>query len=1088
MKQIRFHSVTANAVRKGSSIVKNELNKKTVVNFTQEQKPDGTFKRKARFKRVPKSDVDKQRGVLHKAASFKHRCFEGDAPSLTKKLQSAEKQGRFGAKTLRRTYSAAKIVGKGALEIENLGMLSKDVISPRKKIVFTMKNVTDRDGKTHLDIDVDHVKRDDRIERGIVHKVVAKRRGFKSHFKGDTFSMTKFLDSRKPKTVSEAVLVSSAKGAYRYAKFAVHSTENSAKGAENVALYGADKAKAHFKQKLRTETEYSGDTGKAAVKASSVVISGVNGLRRYSNQKKNYKHEKAKLLRYKADQKDNFNRLYSKPVFRSRLVTWVEITKRQDKADLKAAKKKLRFSKKAGTKAEIADKKKAVKEFKREVHQNNLMYKMQKDRVELQKRVVRRERPVTLALQPSVHAVKSTFRSGWQKEVTADSDNDVMRAADKSVSLLKGASSVADQVSHFANRQQTKLYDKSITKQRESAFKKSDPAFKQMQENKKNASWKKNWKKWKDPNGSSKYNSVGDYIKDTIKQHAKNFRSNLKGSVIGIITTLLPILCFLLCFVMVGSVIIGIFQNSAFILGSYNAKDKDLSEAVMSYTKLAYDLNDAVVRCGSKSSWRGGLNSTKKANGFDIITYHDIPETYIYGRDSTYLDYAPANYDFDPYVLWSFLCAYNYDFKVSDEAKKKGEQYEPDYWTFDSKNKAIVKQLFENEYDFKFYYDNQSRWEEKNPYNYWGGGSGSEDGTYYRADPAAYIYDDKPYKYRFKPLKGPTELLKYKDKDGYICITADLRVLDAKNKYAETGMMVMDHRYYSGEKKPFYYHDDENDVYWFHHGGDHDRSSWGWDCTRDDGSKYREEAWFLISPTDTHIWNGSLNDLCMYGCYEKYVWKNDCRFYYVVTQNGTFKENAVKLLESVDTKYKNERLTYFNALIGQDDNCYYGNHQLFHVPVYTTKDIHKIQESGKIYNNYGYDMQKWNVRHCSLSQHKGIDISCGVGTDVHSVIDGEITTVDETNHIVVITTDNKFNFWYDDKKNKVRVTFENVQIKSGLVAGSTVKAGDVIGKVTNNRNCGKTHNDKASTAYLHIKVEGGKNSYFDVIDPMLSFY
>ena len=47
MKQIRFHSVTANAVRKGSSKFKNELNKKTVVNFTQEQKPDGTFKRKA---------------------------------------------------------------------------------------------------------------------------------------------------------------------------------------------------------------------------------------------------------------------------------------------------------------------------------------------------------------------------------------------------------------------------------------------------------------------------------------------------------------------------------------------------------------------------------------------------------------------------------------------------------------------------------------------------------------------------------------------------------------------------------------------------------------------------------------------------------------------------------------------------------------------------------------------------------------------------------------------------------------------------------------------------------------------------------
>ncbi len=179
------------------------------------------------------------------------------------------------------------------------------------------------------------------------------------------------------------------------------------------------------------------------------------------------------------------------------------------------------------------------------------------------------------------------------------------------------------------------------------------------------------------------------------------------------------------------------------------------------------------------------------------------------------------------------------------------------------------------------WYDNQSRWEELSPYNYWGGGNASS-GTYYRAEQDAYIYDGQPYRYRFKPIAITSELSQYEDDDGYLCITDGYRVLDPNDDYRETGFFIMDHRWYSGTSHPFYYIDNDTDTFFFMHGGErHDRSFWGWDGT---------DTWFLVSPTDTHIWNSSLNDVCMYGYYEKYKWKTECKLYYNVKQNKTFDE------------------------------------------------------------------------------------------------------------------------------------------------------------------------------------------------------
>ena len=56
----------------------------------------------------------------------------------------------------------------------------------------------------------------------------------------------------------------------------------------------------------------------------------------------------------------------------------------------------------------------------------------------------------------------------------------------------------------------------------------------------------------------------------------------------------------------------------------------------------------------------------------------------------------------------------------------------------------------------------------------------------------------------------------------------------------------------------------------------YDRSFWGWN---------NDDAWFLISPTDTHIWNDTISDTCMYGYYEKVTTgKRSANLYYNVKQ------------------------------------------------------------------------------------------------------------------------------------------------------------------------------------------------------------
>ncbi|MBP1534674.1 MAG: copper-binding protein, partial [Ruminococcus sp.] len=508
----------------------------------------------------------------------------------------------------------------------------------------------------------------------------------------------------------------------------------------------------------------------------------------------------------------------------------------------------------------------------------------------------------------------------------------------------------------------------------------------------------------------------------------------------------IPVIVILLVFGIITMLFSATSSHSGFTLGTYAAQDYDLSEAEKYYTELAYNLNQKIRKVGSSADWQSGL----AAFGANTGDLSDTPDEWVWGRSSIY-DFDPV-YDFDTYKLWSFLCAYYYDFDADND-----DIY---YWEFDGDTEDLLEEIFNDEYEFVYWYDNQSRWEELSPYNYWGGGNASS-GTYYRAEQDAYIYDGQPYKYRFKPIAITSELSQYEDDDGYLCITDGYRVLDPNDDYRETGFFIMDHRWYSGTSHPFYYIDNDTDTFFFMKGSTrHNRSFWGWDGT---------DAWFLVSPTDTHIWNSSLNDVCMYGYYEKYKWKTECKLYYNVKQNKTFDEVIADKLSSMS--HSDERLQYYALLVGAEDSAtMYGNHQTLHnlLPGATVRDYDLKRE-------FGYEMTGWNTDSDGLYQ--GIKVYCNNGDKLKAPFKGEITDVNTDDNKITIRKDD-VEYWYDGSGGTERdteVTIANAVLLSGFSEGDTVNDGQEFAKTT------------AGNVNFHIYIDTDGYGW-DYIDPRLVLY
>lgn len=213
-----------------------------------------------------------------------------------------------------------------------------------------------------------------------------------------------------------------------------------------------------------------------------------------------------------------------------------------------------------------------------------------------------------------------------------------------------------------------------------------------------------------------------------------------------------------------------------------------------------------------------------------------------------------------------------------------------------------------------------------------------------------------------------------------------------------------------------------------------------------------------------------MDNKCLVSFYQKNKWVEDCALYYTVEQKMSFEEAARSLIRSMS--YAKERLDYFELLVGNDNQTgkMYGNHQIISSPI-ANKTIHDLIEDNRIFNNYGYDVQKWNEQHCSINtdKHEGIDIICSMNEEILSPVDGKITKV--TDNSVEITSD-KIDFWYEESTHKIVVTIDNLQLSANLSAGSEIKTGDVIGTPTPNHRCGDLDNIKnVSSRYIHLAIK-----------------
>lgn len=895
-----------------------------------------------------------------------------------------------------------------------------------------------------------YIGRGERSDRYIGHGLIHRAVNLKTRVTGDKPSITKSLDSLKPKTFKGKALKKSAQLVNKAAHTTLHMAEGTALGAETAALKTTQAAERNVRYKLKQKyrQEAIDDYHRGTIAALVIAKDTVAGTRRHFKQKKQFKLEKARYRLKKAEYKLFKGEQYQPKLAKShKELKEVKKKFKERKKSFKRFKKKKssdKFTKNVNTQLY----KRRKKQFKIESQKFKTVSKKLKKEKKFQEKTLRKQwriadltRPAPLVLKPASYTGKRLAASGWQKAVNTDENNDFLSAFE---SVKRHG------VDNAVSKMQTSKLKERNQKKKDRLDKKQADTHQRLQkrEDKLKSKGEQVKHRKKKPKKQPKQ-SFGDRFKNAFKE-AFNFVKNIfnKEARRVLLSCLMPILIIALVLAFILMIFSGILGGSGFVLGTYASQDYDLSEAEKYYTKLAYDMNEKILKVSNSDTWRDGLVSF----GANKKNIKDKPDNWYWGRSSEY-DWDPV-YDFDVYKLWSFLCAYYYDFDSESNGDIK-------YWKFDGNTEDLLEEIFNAEYEFVYWYDNKSRWEELPIYNYWGGGS-AESGTYYRAEQTAYIYDGQPYKYRFKPIAYTSELSQYFDNEGYVCINSDYRVLNPNDDYALTGFMIMDHRWYSGTSEPFYYIDNVTNTFFFMQGETrYDRSFWGWDGN---------DAWFLVSPTDTHIWNDSINDACMYGYYEKYDWKTECNLYYNVKQKKTFDEVIEDKLKS--QSHKNERLEYYKLLAGQESGSetLYGNHQTL-----------RNMLSGDTILNYsvkqafGYDMWEWNSANDGLYQ--GIKYYCNNGADLYAPFDCEIKDVDTNDKKITLRKDD-VEYWYDGSGGTDRdteVTITNAELLSGFSEGDKIKEGEKFARTT------------YTNVNFHIEIDTDGYGW-DYIDPRLVFY
>ncbi len=654
-----------------------------------------------------------------------------------------------------------------------------------------------------------------------------------------------------------------------------------------------------------------------------------------------------------------------------------------------------------------------------------------------QRKIAKASNPGLLALKPAAYTAGRMKASAWQKAVNEDQDNDMLHAVDSAKRRV--AEPIKDKVSkpqrlHRQEKKRDGLSDKKLRSEKK--LNKQENRLKS-----KHDSYKKRKKKPKPKSGKKAKNSLANAVKKAIK-----FVKNVcEKEVIKFFATIaIPILIILLVFAFITMIFSSTSSGGSFLLGTYAAQDYDLSEAEKYYTELAYNFNQKILKVSDSENWKDGL-ADFGANKNDL---KDTPNNWYWGKSSVY-DWEPQ-YDFDCYKLWAFSCAYYYDFDAADNGDIK-------YWKFKDGTKTLLEEIFNAEYEFVYWYDNTSRWEEYDSYCF----SGGIDGTYWLAD-STNMYRDS-----YLPKANPGELNDFKDDNGYLHFNEYLEILNAQDDYKRTGWFIQDQRYFVNDRSgqssaPFYS--------WFNgvefgriYGEDYyPRSYWGFSDT--------DQIYWCVSPQDTLYWRSDLTDTCLISYYHANYWETDCRLYYNVKQQKTFDEVINDKLSSMS--HSDERLQYYTLLAGKEDGTgtLNGNHQTLHnlLPGATIRDY-------DLKRQFGYEMTGWN--NASDGLYQGIKVYCVSGETLKAPFKCKITNVNTDDNKITLRKDD-VEYWYDGNggtKRDTEVTIANAVLLSGFSEGDTINDGQEFAKTT------------AENVNFHIYIDTDGYGW-DYIDPRLVLY
>lgn len=914
---------------------------------------------------------------------------------------------------------------------------------------------------------------------GLIHHAVDFSRRFEGDFK--RYSVTDRLNNLTPITKGERLVVNSAKAVNETRKLATTGLTKVALVSETTGLAVAGHYYRKFSGRLNNEFD-SLDTGKIVAKSVSALKS-FNNVRRtvYThNVKKSYFHQKTSALLTDKNRKNALKNDY-------------KTSKQANKLKLKQRKSQLReihrvYSSNSVTKPSNTINKtvkpnkptlERVKQRKRiatKLNQPITDLKIKKKLLKNQKKIVRftrREKLHYLTIPLSVKAIRSVTITHPTSFIVNKSsqyahDNDFIHG----ISAIRNST----QTIKSAVKQNSFRRYSRIQKKNESRRKKINKKENKLQARNNKLLKEKPKPKKKKIKKKNQQQSIQDKIKKALSK-AKDISIDFVKFIFKFFGTLaLPLFLFFAIFAILFLSLNSTVSNNTYVLGTYNCDDDTIAKCISRYTSKANDFNNNLIKVQNAYTWRVGLR-----NGFNINinNYDDTPKEFIFGRSSEF-NYDPV-YDFDPYKFIAFMCAYNYDFSQSND--------DIENWSYDNDlDDDVIDKLFDNEYEFKHRYYNSSAWVSLDKFKVYP----SSNQFSCVDETGVTTVNGKKYGYvKFGQYNDsvPSQLQEFTS-DGSIHF--DLTTGEIKNKfdgYKKTGFYIqnVNKQFTLGSStiEPFYYRYYDKQKREYFYGFEYKGQLYHKTQLVVDGRNFD----YAVAKEDTKILNPELKKYQLIRYYQAEKYEYQCKLYTNVHRKMTF-ENTIKKLLREKGHYE-ERLQFYDTLlgIGTNDNTYgYGNHQMIKNALNT--NFNSLVRNGKIYNNYGYDVQSWGKIHCSLEYHNGIDIEANTNAPVKAMVSGTIKKIDTSDHTIKLVTDKELDYWYDDH-NKVETTIYYTNIKATVHEGDTVKAGQVIGKVDNYKHCyDNIDNTNANKTYLHISVEldGGWFSSDYNVDPQFLIY